>query len=236
MADNRLCKIEGCDKGGKLRSGMCGMHHQRTVRHGDPFARPAVRRHGCLIADCDRRHVSRGYCKLHYDRLLTTGDARPETPPRAAPGSRARWIEDHRSHEGDACLIWPYSRDHNGYARITVGGVQTSASRIMCEEVNGPPPRDDWQAAHSCGNGHIGCVTPRHLRWDTCAGNHADKVAHGTTSRGSNHGASKLSADDVRTIRQEQGVTVQRDLAARFGVDQRTIGKIQRREAWAWLD
>lgn len=229
------CTIDGCSKPAKAH-GLCRMHSMRKRRHGDPHAHPAVRRSGCLVDGCERAHASRGYCKLHYDRILFSGDPKAEMPARTAPGSRIEWLLAHADHEGDACLSWPFSRDRAGYARITDEGVQRLASRTMCALVHGPAPDESLQAAHNCGNGHLGCINPRHLRWDTVTGNHSDKAIHGTEIKGSDQWQSKLSADDVRTIRASKGLIKQRDLADRYGVNQTTISKIQRRAAWSWLE
>lgn len=233
--EGAVCSIEGCDRKARAH-GLCGTHDMRKRRHGDPLARPAVRRQGCLVEGCARQHVARGYCKLHYDRILTTGDPRSEVPARAAPGSRVEWLLAHADHQGAACLIWPYSRDHGGYARIVDEGVQRLASRTMCTLVHGPAPTPEHQAAHSCGNGHLGCISPAHLRWDTVVGNHADKALHGTEVKGEDQWMAKLSEEEVLAIRAAEGVVPQRVLAERYGVNQTTISKIQRRQAWAWLD
>ena len=37
MAEERVCKIEGCCKTGKMRVGMCAVHYGRRKRHGDPL-------------------------------------------------------------------------------------------------------------------------------------------------------------------------------------------------------
>ena len=33
----KTCTIDGCERGGKLRRGLCGMHWQRFRKHGDPL-------------------------------------------------------------------------------------------------------------------------------------------------------------------------------------------------------
>ena len=229
------CTIEGCERTARAY-GLCATHDMRKRRHGDPMARPAVRRFGCLVEGCARKHAVRGYCKLHYDRFLRLGSPRGDTPARIAPGTRMRWLLAHANHPGEDCLIWPFSRDHNGYARITVDGVQSCASRAMCEIANGAPETYTLQAAHNCGQGHLGCVNPRHLRWDTVAGNHADKAIHGTEIKGTDQWQAKLTDADVRSIRAAKGTVSQQRLADRYGVNQTTISKIQRRVSWVWLD
>ena len=136
---------------------------------------------------------------------------------------------------GERCLEWPHGTNGVGYGMVTFEGKRQIASRVVCEAVHGPPPTPDLQAAHSCGNGDKGCVNPLHLRWATCAENHADKLLHGTTNRGERHGLAKLTREEVREIRRLKGVTHQREIATRFGVCQMSVSRIQRRVTWAWL-
>jgi hypothetical protein len=49
------------------------------------------------------------------------------------------------NYKGDYCLLWPFSRNPNGYAHLSSGRFQkhyktTSVSKIICIEVYGPPP------------------------------------------------------------------------------------------------
>jgi hypothetical protein len=106
----------------------------------------------------------------------------------------------------------------------------------MCALVNGPPEVSRLQSAHNCGQGHTGCVHPQHLRWDTCGGNHADKALHGTEIKGEDQWQARLTEADVHYIRSQRGIAKQSDLAARFGINQTSISKVQRRVAWAWLE
>lgn len=69
------------------------------------------------------------------------------------------------------------------------------------------------------------------LRYDTRAGNFADKNKHGTASIGERHGRSKLSSDDVAEIRSSRGVG-QQYLSDKYGVHQTTISDIKR--GWTW--
>lgn len=64
------------------------MHYQRWAKHGDPlFAagkggrRPDPNKpERCTVDGCERPHHLRGVCKLHYDRLLRTGEVGPAHP------------------------------------------------------------------------------------------------------------------------------------------------------------
>lgn len=61
-------------------------------------------------------------------------------------------------------------------------------------------------------------------------------VFQGVSRRGSANGASKLTADDVREIREDYPGTSTAELAARYKVNRRTVYGIIARETWDWLD
>jgi hypothetical protein len=81
---------------------------------------------------------------------------------------------------------------------------------------------------HSCGNGHLGCINPHHLRWGSHPENMSDKTIHGTAPR-------KLTESEVRSIRALRGKMPQHQIGALFGVSKGTVWKIQLRKKWAWL-
>lgn len=105
----------------------------------------------------------------------------------------------------------------------------------MCETAHGPRPSDIHEAAHSCGNGSLGCGNPKHLRWDTPEGNHADKVEHGTTNRGERQWQARLTEADVRDIRAMLGTTKQKDIASLYGLNPCVISEIKTGRKWGWL-
>jgi len=130
----------------------------------------------CSIPDCGKPHMARGWCQKHYFRFRRHGD-----PLGGAIGDARRYFEEViLNYDGDECLPWPFSTADCGYGRIRIGGRKQVVSRAVCERVNGPPPTPAHEAAHSCGKGHEGCCTKRHLRWATRTENQAERVAHGT--------------------------------------------------------
>lgn len=54
-------------------------------------------------------------------------------------------------YEGDDCLIWPFSRDRQGYGHFATNGKPRKAHRLVCEAHCGPPPTSSHVAAHRCG-------------------------------------------------------------------------------------
>src|SRR5690606_10732407 len=107
---------------------------------------------------------------------------------------------------------------NSGYGQVFFDGKMHIASRYVCAQVHGEPPTPKHEAAHSCGNGSLGCITPSHLSWKTSAENTADQVLHGTLPRGERNGQSKLTDDDVRQILALKGRKSHRDIADSFGI------------------
>lgn len=184
----------------------------------------------CLAPDCPLAAEKRGYCERHYRRWKKHGDP---LAGKAAAHAGAEWIAAHVGHQGDECLPWPFGRQSDGRGNARIHGERMLAHRAMCERAHGPAPSPDHEAAHSCGNGHLACCNPNHLRWATHRENHADRWAHGTMHVGeANHNA-RLSRDQVIAIRASAEPPA--GLAQRFGVSVKTVSKIRLRQRWAWL-
>lgn len=157
--------------------------------------------------------------------------AAPKRLPTRGKGKGYAFIVAHRDYTGDECLKWPLSCDDKGYGIIGHLGKRMRASRFMCIEVHGQPPSGLHYAAHSCGNGHLGCVNPRHLSWKTPTENQLDSVAHGTCSQPGRL-RRKLTSEKVAEIRALKGQATQARVAAQYGVVARTIGEIWSGRAW----
>lgn len=170
---------------------------------------------------------------MHYRRLLKHGDP---LCGGTLHGDPMRFIHEVAlRHTSEDCLLWPYARSV-GYGQLRVDGKHIRAHRYICELVHGAPPTPEHEAAHSCGNGDDGCIAPGHLDWKTHAENEADKLVHGTHSRGERHGHATLTEPEARQILALKGIVSQRKLGDRFGVSHQTIGKIHAGENWSWLE
>lgn len=184
----------------------------------------------CSIDGCDRKVIARGFCSRHYDAWRYHGDA--EKRIRAENGEPSAWLKAHASYEGDDCLIWPFGKS-NGRGVICFQEQMNIASRVMCELVHGPAPTLEHEAAHSCGKGHLACVSPGHVRWATSQENRDDKIAHGTVLKGEQVFSAKLTEEKVRAIiarlnRGESGDV----LAEHYGVHKATISDIRTGRTW----
>lgn len=240
----KSCSVPGCNgnahRSAKGSRGWCSAHYQRWYHHGDPLGgRVYADNSGvCSVEACGVSAHVRGYCRDHYERWKRYGDP---TAGNTSKGEPEAWLRDHVNHaDAVECLVWPYARHEKkrgerGYGKVHIDGEQRFAHRVMCELAHGVAPTERHEAAHSCGNGHVGCVNPHHLRWDTTQGNADDRRVHGTENKGSRNGQAVLSEDDVRQIKTLLGSMSQRAIAAKFGVSRWAITDIANGRRWAWL-
>ena len=93
----------------------------------------------------------------------------------------------------------------------------------------GPRP-PDMEVCHE--DGKPGNSALINLRYDTPIGNQADRVKHGTDTRGERHARAKLTNEDVRQIRMMRNIVTQHVLAGIFGIADSGICNIQRGRTW----
>lgn len=187
----------------------------------------------CSIPDCGKPVKSRGWCNNHYALWYRNG-----APERAKSTPEEQWeffLTKVLPCKSDKCLIWPYTKGSFGYGRMIRNGKQRYVHRLACEATYGQPVGEARDVAHSCGNGHLGCVNPRHLRWATKSENNADKIRHGRSNRGEANPKAKLSENEVRVIKSLLGTATQTSIAEQFGVSNNLISEIARGNVWGWL-
>lgn len=162
------------------------------------------------------------------------------------------------------CWEWTAATDGRGYGTFKVMNPrrQICAHRMSWELENGPIPRGDGYhgacVLHRCDNPV--CVRPAHLFLGTVGDNVRDMFAKGRSKtllipghslspkgddhwarrcpgrvrRGSGHGLSKVTEDDVRKIRRlyAAGEKTQVELGRVFGISHVAVGMIVRRKTW----
>lgn len=148
---------------------------------------------------------------------------------KANRGEAKRFYQMTLVYESDECCIWPFSRRSDGRAQIAQrpGGPKL-VHRLVCEVFNGPQPSETHEAAHNCGNGHLGCINPRHVEWKTSAENKADQLVHGTRS-------TKLDESQVKAILAMRGKASLKSISNIFGVTPENIGAIYKGITWKHL-
>lgn len=132
------------------------------------------------------------------------------------------------TYQGNQCLRWPFSYDQGvGRGRLLFEGKSQWAHRVMCILAHGHPPEDKPQTAHSCGNGHMGCVNPKHLSWASQSENHLDRRKHGTHITSRFGSRSPLTPQQVAEIRAAKGRETQMATAKRFKISHANVRRWQ---------
>ena len=181
----------------------------------------------CAVDGCGQPARCRAMCAAHYRRFRRYGD--PQAG-RALVGDKERFLKSILSLETDDCILSPEGT--SGYWSFNKNGTQILAHRWVCLQANGPAPDKQSMAAHTCGNGHLGCVNPRHLCWKTPTQNAADKHVHGTAQIGERNASAKLKETDIPIIRKLAEQLSFREIARRFGVGRVAIRAVVRRKTW----
>lgn len=151
-------------------------------------------------------------------------------PKNKGNGAAVRWLQGQiTSWVSDECLYWPFGKC-NGYGLFGLNGRQHYAHRYVCEQVHGPAPSPDHEAAHECGQGAHGCVSPRHVVWKTRTENQLDRALHGTKATGPR---GKLTPEQAAQILALKGTKPQREIAAMFGVSRSNVSFIHCGKAWS---
>jgi hypothetical protein len=144
----------------------------------------------------------------------------------------ARFLTKVNKIEG-GCWEWSGCKSVYGYGvfGVNVNNRNCRAHRVAYELWKGPIP-SGLLVRHKCDN--RGCVNPDHLETGTFQDNSNDMVERGRSLKGENHGAAKLTEDDVVEIKVLLGFGVpQRQIAEQFGVSQHLISRINTGIQWA---
>lgn len=147
-----------------------------------------------------------------------------------------RFLRKVDTHDLDPNLCWEWRGpiNSNGYGRFVVKNKHVLAHRLAHEMFIGPIP-DGKCVCHACDNRR--CVNPHHLWAGSQSENLKDAASKGRMFRpdtsGNRNGNRKLSASDVRTIREmKKGGQLQYKIAEKFNVSPSTIGEIVAGKIW----
>lgn len=99
-------------------------------------------------------------------------------PRTSQSGSGVNWLNLFRDYDGDECLLFPLRTASSPRGKVTYNFKCMEAHRAMCLMVHKLPPKDKPMALHRCGNGHLGCVNPKHLYWGDQSDNNRDAHRH----------------------------------------------------------
>lgn len=105
--------------------------------------------------------------------------------------------------------------------------------QLVAHAFLGPQPKGVYVLHGAAGSSVDALVN---LRYGTQKENMADKYRDGTEQTGTRNNANKLTEAQVLEIRAIGSSMKQRDIAAAYGVSQRTVNVILRRLGWTHLD
>lgn len=145
----------------------------------------------CLKSGCLLKAAHDGFCIKHAAGAFLAG--RGVQSRSAAAGSRLAFIKRALATSTDECILFPFSAN-----QATWLGRQWLATRLACQLSHGTPEFDGMMAIHSCGNGHLWCVNPRHLSWGDAQDNGDDASMHYACGK---KRAEPMTADDIKNAR-----------------------------------
>ncbi len=140
----------------------------------------------------------------------------------------------------DKCWEWTGKAKHaHGYGIINLGTGEGNmlAHRLAFTLKHGPIPTG-MKILHRCDNPP--CCNPGHLFLGSQADNMRDKAEKGRAPRGEDNHARKITAKDVRCIREAYahgyGEKTQPELAEKYGIRQSAISGIVNHRLWKHID
>jgi hypothetical protein len=133
----------------------------------------------------------------------------------------------------DECWNWNAAIS-TGYGAFGINGKMRLAHRVAWTLTNGEIQADQF-VCHACDNRK--CCNPSHLFLGSAADNSSDMVTKGRSKKGSSQPNSKLKEAQVIAIRDlyQRGNLTYKQIAEAFGVHEKLIGYIVRRNGWTHI-
>ncbi len=116
-----------------------------------------------------------------------------------------------------------------GYPHVNRDGRACQVSRLIFEELFGFIP-EGHEVRHRCDN--RACINPEHLLTGTKLDNMRDMRERGRSLKGEKQPTSKLTALQVKEIRERRWIVTQKELSRIFNVHKNTIWRIQNNLRW----
>jgi len=130
------------------------------------------------------------------------------------------------------CRLWQGPVEADGYARPQFLTWHAPA-HVFSYAVKTKSVQWDGTVRHLCNNKT--CIEPRHLSTGTRRDQEVDKIANGTSSHGENNANSKLTEEQVRTIKFQEDSRPLKEIADQYGVTFCSISSIRHGLNWAFV-
>lgn len=134
----------------------------------------------------------------------------------------------------ESCWLWKGCAQPNGYGLYGMDYKVLRAHRASYVIFKGPIQKG-FLVLHSCDN--RSCVNPKHLRTGTHKDNSMDAIKRNRQIRGSAHGRSKMSEEDVLRLRKQydgKHGSIKK-LADKEGLNKELVRKILKRLSWTHI-
>lgn len=128
----------------------------------------------CQVPECERKHIARGLCALHYKHARKSKSL-DEFPPVRVSDVAARMAK-HLVPMPSGCIEWGASRFAQGYGQIKIDYKNRKTHRVAWELAHGPIPKG-MMVCHKCDNPP--CCNVEHLFLGTARENTQDMVSKG---------------------------------------------------------
>ena len=158
--------------------------------------------------------------------------ARPCKPiPTLSEDDKQRFFSKIKISGPDDCHEWGFCRNADGYGVWRLRSVDYISTRVAYFISTGLQP-GNLRVCHHCDN--PSCCNPRHLFLGTSKDNSQDMVKKGRSCKGSSHGCSILTEDDVFEIRElhAKGELTQQQIADKFNVTNGSVSQIILCKTW----
>ena len=157
----------------------------------------------------------------------------PRRKKNMTPGELRDWIMNRHTTTDTNCWIWNGGKNSAGYGCYSTNNKMYLVHRFSLEDKLGRPLLDTEDVRHLCpGEPNRACYNPEHLDVGTRKENMEDMVRYGHSQKGSRNYQSKLTEEDVLSIRAVRGMFLLRELAEMYGVDQALISMILNNKIW----
>jgi hypothetical protein len=194
---------------------------------------------GKIVAhECDERFcVNPAHLRYKTPSENTQGAVnrgRLKLIPNYKNGAVDHWLNYGKEHENsDGCWVIPPALGGDQPKKARKNGKDRYIYVHVAEMYLGPKP-ENMVIMHICDNRH--CVNPAHLKYGTVSENMVDMHEKGRAnhSAGENHGAAKLTEEDVRQARklkEETGISYEK-LARMFGITSKVMRDAINRKTW----
>jgi hypothetical protein len=124
------------------------------------------------------------------------------------------------------CWIWTGPIKPNGYGQFSIGKKSIMAHRAALQ-LHGRPETGEV-AMHKCHNKW--CVNPEHIEYGTQKKNWHDANTLGVTYRGERQHLAKITAADVRAIRESNMASA--ELARRMSINPNIVYGVRQGRTW----